>query len=138
MTPTARTLVLLRRSGYLAAVVECWIPHINRRRDLFRFADVFAVHPIRRELLLVQTTTAANLSARLAKVRAVPELPGLLAGGCKVHVHGWKRVGERWRCKIVEVRADDLAAVIVCPLPGRRGRRFQQATLFGGCCHVGP
>ncbi len=33
MTPTARSLALLRRSGYLAAVVEKWIPRINRRRD---------------------------------------------------------------------------------------------------------
>jgi hypothetical protein len=40
MTPTARTLAFLRRAGYLAAVVESWLPHTFRRRDLFGFADV--------------------------------------------------------------------------------------------------
>lgn len=80
--------------------------------------------------MLVQTTTAGNLAARLAKVKAVPELPGLLAAGCMIHVHGWKRIGDHWHCKIVEVRAEDLEAVVVCPLPTRRSRRLQQGNLF--------
>jgi hypothetical protein len=42
MTPPVRTLRHLRRAGYTAAVVETWIPHVNRRRDLFGFADVLA------------------------------------------------------------------------------------------------
>ena len=99
MTPTARTLALLRRSGYLAAVVEKWLPKINRRRDLFGFADVLAVHPVRREIVLVQTTSASNLASRIAKVKAAAELPGSLAAGVKVHVHGW--AGNRlklWKC----------------------------------------
>jgi hypothetical protein len=55
MTPTGRSLTLMRRSGYLAAVVETWIPHVNRRRDLFGLFDVLAVHPVRREMVLIQT-----------------------------------------------------------------------------------
>src|SRR6516225_4584557 len=102
-TPTARSLALLRRVGYLAAVVESWIPRIHRRRDLFGFADVLAVHPVRREVMLVQVTTARHLADRLAKVWAAPELPGLLAGGCKVQLHGWTRQGKRWRVKLVDV-----------------------------------
>jgi hypothetical protein len=96
-------------------------------------ADVLAVHPVRREIVLVQTTTADHLAHRKAKVKAVAELPGLLAAGCKVQLHGWKRQGTSWRVKIVNIRAKDLEAVIVCPLPARRrgGRRFQQGSLFG-------
>jgi hypothetical protein len=41
MTPTARTLALMRRSGYLAAMVESWLRYANRRRDLFDCCDFF-------------------------------------------------------------------------------------------------
>jgi hypothetical protein len=37
----------------------------------------------RREVALIQTTTADHLADRLTKVKATPELPGLLAAGCK-------------------------------------------------------
>ena len=129
MSSTARTLALMRRCGYLAAVVECWIPRINRRRDLFRFADVLAVHPVRREIALVQTTTADHLADRLAKVQGIPELPAILAAGVKVSVHGWTRRGGRWVCKIVQIRAEDLSPIVVCNLPRRRCRRLHQGTL---------
>ena len=129
MTPCARTLALMRRSGYLAAVVESWLPYANRRRDLFGCFDVLAVHPVRREMVLIQTTTAGHLAHRLAKVKAAAELPGLLAAGCKVQVHGWKRQGTRWHVKVVEMRAADLHAVVACPLP-RRARRLHQKRLF--------
>ena len=39
MTPTARTLVLLRAEGYVCVVAEAWLPGVNRRPDLFGFAD---------------------------------------------------------------------------------------------------
>jgi hypothetical protein len=129
-TPTARTLTLLRRCGYLAGVVECWVPHVNRRRDLFGFADVLAVHPARREVVLVQVTTADHLAHRLAKVRAAPELLGLLAAGVKVALHGWRRQGARWRVKVVELDAEDLGPVVVAQLH-RRGRRGPERMLQG-------
>jgi hypothetical protein len=96
-THPARILRLLRRSGHVTAVVERWIPHANRRRDLFGVADVLAIHPVRREV--VQVTTADHLANRLAKVQAAVELPGLLAAGCGVQLHGWRRpaVGGAWR-----------------------------------------
>jgi hypothetical protein len=36
MSPTARTLALLRREGYIASSVERFLPRVNRRRDLLR------------------------------------------------------------------------------------------------------
>jgi hypothetical protein len=128
MSPTARTLTLNRKSGYLCRVVETWVPRVNRRRDLFGFADVLAVHPVRREVVLIQTTTADHLAHRLAKVKAVPELPGLLAV-CKVQVHGWRKVRERWRVKVVEVLAEDLVDVLVTA-PARRRKRDRQPMLL--------
>ena len=72
LTPTARTLVYLRRQGYLTAVVESWIPHANLRRDLWGFGDVLAVHPRDRLFLLVQVTTTAHVAHRLAKAKSRP------------------------------------------------------------------
>jgi hypothetical protein len=129
MSPTARTLHLCRRSGYLCGVVESWIPHLNRRRDLFGGFDVFAAHPVRREVVLIQSTTADHLAGRLAKVKAVAQLPGLLAAGCKVQVHGWTQRGTRWRVEIVEIRPGDLGSVVLQAL-GRRRRRERQPELF--------
>jgi hypothetical protein len=133
MTPTARTLDLMRRSGYLADVCERWVPvpGKNIRRDLFHAFDVLAVHPVRREVVLIQTTTADHLAHRLAKVKAVPELAGLLAAGCKIQLHGWKQLGHRWSVRILEVQAEDLAAVVVTA-PARRRKRPHQPGLFDG------
>lgn len=129
MTPTGRTLALLRKSGYLADVCERWIPRLNRRRDLFHFGDVLGVHPIRREVVIVQCTTLPNLSARLAKIRAVSELPGLLAAGVIVQAHGWARRGASWHCKVVDVRHAE--PVVMCRVPRRRGgKRWEPAPLF--------
>jgi hypothetical protein len=130
VSPTGRTLDLLRRSGYLAAVVETWVPRVNRRRDLFRFADVLGVHPVRREVILVQTTTAGHVAHRLAKIKAIPELAAILASGCKVSVHGWDKRAGQWHCRIVDVLSGDLD-VIAADLP-RRGRRWKQPSLFTG------
>ena len=98
MTPTARTLAHLRRLGYLAAVVELWIPGATVRRDLFGFADVLAVHPRDRLFLLVQATTTDHAAHRLGKAKARPELLAWLKAGGAFEVHGWtRRAGQRVR-----------------------------------------
>jgi hypothetical protein len=81
MTPTARTLALLRRQGYIAAVVERWLPGANRRSDVWGFGDVLAADPAGRVVLLVQATTADHLAARLTKARRRPELAAWLRAG---------------------------------------------------------
>src|SRR5262249_11515997 len=74
VTICARSLNLLHRQGYLAAPVERFIVQVRRKQDLFRVADVLAVHPQRRLFLQVQSTTAGHVSDRLARCRARPEL----------------------------------------------------------------
>jgi hypothetical protein len=97
---------------------------------LFRFADVLAAHPVRREIVLVQVTTAGHLAHRLEKVKNIPELPALLAAGFKVALHGWTRFGDERRVKIIEVATAELPPMVVCDLPRRRGRRPHQGSLF--------
>src|SRR4051794_39414780 len=108
MSPTARTLALLRREGYLPAVVERWIPRANVRSDLWGFGDVLAVHPGRRAFLIVQATTLPNLATRLTKSRARSELAQWLAAGGAFELHGWTRRNGRWACKRLALRAADL------------------------------
>jgi hypothetical protein len=130
-SPTQRSLQLLRRRGFLAASVEKWLPGVRRRRDLFGFADVLAVHPQERLFLLVQATTAAHVAHRLAKARARPELAAWLAAGGGFAVHGWRKCGRRWRVKVVAVRAEDLAGIVLETPPRRRGgRKWAPAPLF--------
>lgn len=129
-TPTARTLELLRRSGYLAGVVECWIPRLNRHRDLFGCIDVLAVHPHREQgVLAIQATTCAHVADRLKKAQGRPELRTWLSAGNRFEVWGWtKRVG-KWQVKRVEVRAGDLETVTL-QAPPRRRRKERQPELF--------
>ena len=46
MTPTARTLKLLRDRGFLAEVVERWIPGGFVRRDYMGIIDIVAINDL--------------------------------------------------------------------------------------------
>jgi hypothetical protein len=107
-TPTSRTLALLRRQGYVAAVVERWVPRLNVRKDLFGCIDLVAVHPREAGVLGVQTTTAANMSARVKKATALPALRTWLQAGNRFECWAWARRGNRWAVKVVPVRPADL------------------------------
>lgn len=132
MTPTARTLDLLRASGYLAETVEKWIPRANVRRDLFHVGDVLAVHAHRRPaFLLVQATTRACVQTRLAKARGRPELAVWLRAGGAFEVWGWFRRGKRWEVCQVGVQGRDLEALPLTPVR-RRARKPRQRDLFAG------
>jgi hypothetical protein len=130
-SPTARTLARLRRRGYLAGVVERWLPRANVRKDLFGCADVLAVHPRDRAFLLVQCTSLAHVGDRLRKAKARPELAAWLQAGGAFEVWGWARRGRRWAVKGVAVRPGDLAAVVIEALPRRPGgRQWHPLPLF--------
>ncbi len=131
MSPTARTLKFLRSCGHQAEVVERWIPRANVRRDLFHCIDVVAVRRGEMGVLGVQVTTLPNLSSRLAKARAQPELRTWLAAGNRFSLHGWYQRGGQWDVKIVDVQAGNLAAVVVqTPARRRGGKGFRQPDLF--------
>jgi hypothetical protein len=131
-TPTSRTVDWLRRQGWLAAVVEVYISAVRRYRDLFGVADVLAVHPHDRAVLLVQATSLAHVGDRLRRLAARPELPGLLAAGLAVEVWGWRRRGRTWEVKRVAARPGDLPPQVVQPLWRRSQSRHRQGELFAG------
>jgi hypothetical protein len=103
MSPTARTLMLLRQEGYLAEVVEKWIPRANIRKDLFGFIDILAVAPDG-TVLAAQVTSGSNVSARLAKSRdVIVTHPQLRKTGWRFEVHGWRKLKSGWACRREEI-----------------------------------
>ena len=95
MSPTARSLKYLREMGYLADVVERWIPMARIRKDLFGIGDIFAIKD--NERLIVQTTSASNVSARVRKIADHENTPKVRSAGVSIHVHGWrKNAAGRW------------------------------------------
>jgi hypothetical protein len=130
VSPTARTLVHLRKCGYVCDVVERFIAHAGIRRDFLGFVDIIAVS--RRELgvLAVQATSLSHVSARLAKARSRPELKVWLKAGAAFEVWGWSQRAGRWEVKRVAVRPEDLEAVVV-QAPARRRKAPRQRELFG-------
>jgi len=101
MSPTQRSLKLLRDSGYMAAVVEKWNPHAKLRQDLFGFIDILG---FKGDIVLaVQTTTKSNLPARVRKIEQLPAARMWLAPHRTIAVHGWSKRGPRgkrktWQC----------------------------------------
>ena len=94
LSPTQLSLRHLRAAGYTAEVVEHWNSHVQHREDLFGFVDVLGVRP--GETIAVQTTTVGGVSARLKKIGDSPLIGAVREAGWTIHVHGWKKVGNRW------------------------------------------
>lgn len=89
MTPTQRSLKLLRDEGWRCEVVERWNPHTKTRHDLFGIADLLAVKPGQLPLL-IQTTSGSNVAARVAKIEATEGVADILASGFRIEIHGWR------------------------------------------------
>lgn len=106
-SPTQRSLKLLRDAGYLCQIVERWNPHAKVRSDLFGFIDILAVRGD--TVIGVQTTSANNMAARVAKIRALPTFKDWLhSPSRRVHVHGWGKKGPRgkrkmWQCRMLDL-----------------------------------
>jgi hypothetical protein len=131
MTPTARTLALLRGCRYTADVVERYLHHARRKRDFLGFADVLAVRRGEPGTLAVQATTLAHVRDRLDRCRSRPELVAWLAAGNRLEVWGWFKSAGRWKVKRVEVRGEVLADVVLLAPRSRRPRKGErQRNLF--------
>ena len=102
-SPTQRTLKHMRAAGFTAEVVEKWIPGANIRKDLWGFVDVLGIHADTGEVLAVQSTSYGNVSARVRKITDHENLPIVRLAGWTLHVHGWRKVGNRWQVTIKDL-----------------------------------
>ncbi len=108
MSPTARSLKDLREMGFTAQVVERWCAFSRRRVDLFNIVDIVAM----REgvgVLFVQCCAGASHAARVAKVKAEPRLPAILASGARVEIWSYAKKGARGKRKMWELRREEVA-----------------------------
>lgn len=113
MSPTQRSLAKLRKDGWLVAITERWNPFAKIRQDLFGFVDLLAIKGD--TTLAVQTTSGDNVTARIAKIRALQSSSlWLESPNRKIVVHGWRKIGERGKRKIWECREVTLE---ICPDP---------------------
>lgn len=103
MSPTQRSLASLRSAGWTVCIVEKWIAQIRQRKDAFGFGDLLAVKVGEPGATLVQTTSGANMSARIAKIRTNAAAAIWLAAGNRIVVHGWRKVVRNKR-KVWEVK----------------------------------
>lgn len=116
MSPTQRSLALLRKEGWLAESVERWNAFTKTRRDLFKFIDIVAIRG--NETLAIQTTSGTNVSARIEKIKLLPAADNwMLANSRTLEVHGWRRVGPRGKRKLWECRRIRLSPNTPVPQP---------------------
>lgn len=115
ISPTQRSLKLLRAEGYTAQVVEHWNSFAMRRIDLFGCIDIVAVRADLPGVLGVQCTSATNAAARLKKASECPALKVWLLAGNRFEVHAHGKRGPRglrkvWTCNIRKLHADECIA----------------------------
>lgn len=101
-SPTSRSLDHLRKAGYLADVVEKWVPGANIRKDLFGFIDILAVRE--GEVVGVQATSGSNVAARIRKIAEHDNVAAVRKANIRILVHGWtKNAAGRWALREVDV-----------------------------------
>lgn len=103
MSPTQRSLALLRSEGWVCQVTEYTvrIPGRTFKRDLWGIVDILCLRD--GEILGVQTTSGSNLSARMQKVADCEHLPQIRRANIKLECHGWRKLKAGWACKREDV-----------------------------------
>lgn len=103
---TKRAIQHLGKRGYTAANVEKWNHFAKVKNDLFGFADIigFSAH----DVILVQTTSKSNMSARKKKIAANPIAEKWLKAGHNIEIQGWYKVSRYWQVKIETITRTDL------------------------------
>jgi hypothetical protein len=101
-SPTQLSLAKLREEGYTCWITEHWNNWSKTRQDLFGFIDILALKG--NETLAVQTTTAANLNARVKKISNHENVGAVREAGWTIHVHGWHQDDKKkWHCKSKDI-----------------------------------
>ena len=109
MSPTQLTLRHLRKEGWLAAVVERWVPFPKpgHRADLWGFVDLLAIRGD--ENYYIQACAGNSHAARVAKVKANSNLPTVLGSANpsrQVWVYSWSKTGPRGKRKLWKLRTE--------------------------------
>jgi hypothetical protein len=107
-TPTQHSLALLRRVGFVAAVVERRLPRCGVTVDAFGLFDLLAVRADCRGVVGVQATSGTNHASRVRKRLGNAALPTWLAAGNRAEVWSWTKRRGRWACRRQRLDAANL------------------------------
>jgi len=119
-SPTARSLEYLRDRGWIARVVEKWIPFRKIRLDCFG-GDVLAIHPASKRTMLIQATSDSNHSSRKLKSMKNDEVRYWLTTGNEFEVWSWKKGKKEPRREKLELSGlQDAGEVRECSPTGAR------------------
>lgn len=103
-SPMQRSLALMRERGYHCEIVEHRL-HDGTTKDLFGFVDILCVHKTEGDVVVVQTTSRSNISARIKKIMDSELLPVVRNAGFYILVQGWGYLAtlKRFDCKEVDL-----------------------------------
>lgn len=88
-SPTQRSLVEMRKRGYLCQVVERWNSFAKVRVDLFGFIDLLCIRE--GEVVGVQSTSGDNVSKRVTKITEHEHVGAVRKANIRILVHGWRK-----------------------------------------------
>ena len=96
LSPTQRTLKVLRAQGFKCAIVEHWNPHARIRQDMFGIIDIVALDHTRGVLGVQCTGSAfAEHHRKLTGERREACQDWLLTPGAYLELWGWRKVKKR-------------------------------------------
>lgn len=107
-SPTSRSLEYLRDRGWIARVVEKWIPFRKIRVDCLG-GDILAIHPATKRTMLIQATSDSNHTSRVKKSVANEEVKHWLQCDNEFEIWSWKKGRKEPRRE--KLRLDDLQEV---------------------------
>lgn len=98
MSPTARTLKMLREQGWMCDVVEKWNAYAKVRIDLFGVIDIVAI--CGGVTAGIQATSGSNHSARRRKIEGEVKAKRWQEAGNELWIVSWSKKENRWRPRV--------------------------------------
>lgn len=98
-SPTQLSVQRLSDLGYLPFVVEFFA--YGKKHDLFGFGDLVGLK--KGEMLIVQCTTASNVSARVKKITEHENVGFVRDANLRIVVWGWREKNNEWICREVDL-----------------------------------
>ena len=117
MTPTSRTLAVLRSEAWTVAIVEHWNPYAKIRQDLFGLFDLIALKVGEPGVLGVQCCAGSGHAAHRDKMQASPILPIWWQTGNHAVIYSWAKQGKAGSRKVWTLRTER----IYPPLESKNG-----------------
>jgi len=107
MTPTARSMALMKKRGYQVFRVEYWNSFARKRYDLIG-CDLLVLKE-GEPPTLIQVTTAEHRNARINKLNGLQSALLWVRIGGKILVHGWRPLTQsRRRYEVEEIEWEGL------------------------------